>query len=475
MTCVYGLVFFGLAVRQFNVFGCDLSVTADYNNTFWWTIHGKPFASTTYQGSGFGMHSSFFLVLLVPFYWLLPSVYTLYFLQTLAISLSGIPVYFLARRILQHEWAALFGTAAYLFHPAIVSRHVGQFQEPSFVTPFLASAIYFFVAKRFGWFIVFAVLTCSVREQFPLLVAMFGVWAWLDKRGWKWVTVPLVGGGAYFALVLFIIMPAFRAGQPWHVTNHYFDYLGTTPGEILGTALRSPWILVHHLFKTEVVTYVVLLTQSTGYVLPFLSAPILVGLPEFLINLFTGSSQMRVVSYHYNVGTALTMFASTIVTIRKINDKLRTRFQGGDGYSLVMAVALLLLALSQWLLWLSPQQFQQLPQHSALTRALNVVPENASVLVQPKMLAHVSSRAKWDDLGVFWDRARKLAPRSIDPEHCKSFDYVILDINDKGFLNLVTPEAARAFYQHPSYKLVFAENNVFVFNRVAPVIDPPVR
>jgi uncharacterized membrane protein len=311
LVALYTLVFFWLALRQFNVFGRDQSIYGDYDNMFWWTLNGKPFFLTVYQMPEFAMHAAFFWVFLLPFYWLAPGVPTLLFLQTLAIALGAVPVFLLAKRLFEDERAALIAAAAYLFLPTIVSQNLNQLQETPFVGPVLLAAMWFFVARRWTWFLVFAGLTCLVRENFPLAVMMFGVWAWFEKRDWKWIAVPLVGAGLYFCLVTFVLMPAWRAGVTWHVTGRYFDYLGDTPGQMIGTLLKDPLILLRHLFQPDVIIFFVLLIQPLGYALPFLSLPVLVALPDLLINLFTGAGQMRVIAYHYHVATSSAMFVAT--------------------------------------------------------------------------------------------------------------------------------------------------------------------
>lgn len=472
LLVVYFLVFFGLALRQFNIFGRDQSLYAEYDSMFWWTLQGKLFLMSGYGLSEFAMHTSYFWVLLLPFYWLAPGVPTLLFFQTLALTLAAWPFFLLVRRVLEDDWAGWWAAAAYLFLPALVSQNLNQIQETVFVAPFLMAAMYFFVARHWRWFLVFGGLTCLVRENFPLAVAMFGVWAWREKRDWKWVVVPLVGGSLYFALVTFVIMPAMRAGHAWHVTNRYFDYLGDSPGQMIATVLQDPLILVRHLLQADVLMFLVLLTQTFGFVLPFVSLPVLIALPDLLVNLFTGANQMRVIAYHYHVATSSALAVATVFTFRKLQDRCRRQFGGTGGYARLLAAGLLVVAVAQWMLWLDVGRFRQLPHHETLVRALQVVPKDASVLVPRRMLGHVSQRAKWDVNGLFWDPIRKAEPREIPPEYPYTFEYVIFDANERQYPPFFTRETFEQFSKNPAYRVIFAENNVFVFQRVA---TSPVR
>jgi len=176
---------------------------------------------------------------------------------------------------------------------------------------------------------------------------------------------------------------------------------------------------------------------------------------------------MRVIAYHYHVATSSAMFVAALFAIRKLNDRLRDRFQGGR-YHLVMVMALLALSLSQWTMWLDFNRFRKLPHHETLVRALQVVPKDASVLVPRRMLGHVSQRAKWDVNGLFWDQIRKAEPREIAPDYAYSFDYVIFDANERQYPPFFTREVFEQFQKNPAYRVVFGENNVFVFQRVLP-------
>ena len=78
-----------------------------------------------------------------------------------------------------------------------------------------------------------------------------------------------------------------------------------------------------------------------------------------------------------------------------------------------------------------------------------------------RLTGHVARRESFSALGIVERR----------PKYAALFEYVVLDANDRRYLPVVTPELFGKFYKNPSYQLVFAENNVFVFRRVGDAPD----
>ncbi len=467
----YLVVMFSLALRQYSVFGRDGSLYAENNSMFWWTLHGKWFYVPPYEISMFAQHAPLFHILLLPFYWIAPGVSTLLFLQTLALALAAIPVYLLARKLLACESAAVLLAIAFLLFPPLISQNLNQIQQPSFLPVVLMFAIYFFVENCLGWFLAFAFLSCTVRENVPVAICMFGVWALIERRGWKWAVAPMALGAVYFVLATKVIMPTFRSagnmqiyGQQWHVLR-YFSYLGQTPSQILATIPSHPGILVEHVLQRDVLTYLVLLTQPLGWVLPFGGWAALIAVPDLLGNMLTSETMMRVIPYHYNVVTGTALFAGAIFGVRRLAGILQRRLSGGN-YAPVLAGTLVALCAAHWMLWLDLGRFEKLPYHDTLVKALEFVPKDASLLVPRRMLGQASSRPKWDVNAVFWKEYLGAEPRSIPTDWGSTFEYVILDANERQYPPFITRDIFMQFYTNTTYQLVFNENNVFVFHHV---------
>lgn len=465
LVAVYVLGFFLLAMRQWACLGRDTGMTGEFNNMFWWTMRGRPFYFGAYEENYFSLHASFYYLLVAPFYWLVPGVPTVWFLQVFVLGLSAIPMYLLARHCLEHKTGALVATAAYLFYPPIVAQCLGQLQDQSYLPFVLLFAVYFFVQRNFGRFVLLTVLTCLGREVLALVVCMFGLWALLERRDWKWVVTPIAIGVAYFVFVMAFLMPYLRQGAKWHIGTHFLTYLGSTPGEALLAVLKNPSLLLNHFLEQDVIRYFLFMTGPLGVVLPFLSPAGVIALPELAINLVSGDYPHRVISYHYNVLAGTGLVLGTLFTFKRISTWLQRH--GGGSYAMVFGVGLLLLSLSHWFLWLNVNAFRKLPHHDALVRALQVVPPDASILTGPRLLGHVTERTKFDTISVLWDKPNTY-PMFRPPEYAGSFEYVVMDANERAYPPFINREMFQSLYGNPKYQLIFAEQNVFVFRRVNP-------
>lgn len=454
MIGVYVLFFFWLAHRRFMVFGWDTGDFGNFHDMFWWTFRGKPFYFASRGYSNFGLHTAFLWVQLLPIFWLFPSVTTLILMQSLFLGLAGVPMYLIARKIFEDHKAAILLALAFLLFPSIASQNVCQIEEPSFIAVYLLFAFYFFMQQRFGLFMLFATISCLGRENVPLAIAMFGVYAALLRRPWKWIVCPLALSVPYFLLAIFVLMPWFRGGHEWHAMG-MFTYLGHTPHEIVGNTIMHPGLLIGHLFDEENVRYAVLLVQPLAWLLPFLSPASLMALPDLAINLVADNNALKVIAWHYNVITGTFLFLGAITGLKKLAAWCARRF-GGGGYGITLASCLLLLVLAHWYIWFVPSQYRKLPYHDSLVRALQTVPPDKSVLVPASLQGHVCGREHWYTLNAFKHK----------PEFAAQFEYVILDANERRFPPVVTQEFFDALYKNPKYQLIFAENNVFVFRRL---------
>ncbi len=174
---VYALVFFALAARKFGIMNSNEGDDAVIVNAFWNTLHGRFFYSVDQGMSHFGVHVTPAILVALPFYWLVPSAYTLLLLQSVVIAAAGVPFFLLARKVLATEHGAWLMTIAFLFYPTVVTNHVNQIHWEYWALPYVIAAVYFLELKRFWPFAVFALLAMTGQESMPLTTGMFGVYA----------------------------------------------------------------------------------------------------------------------------------------------------------------------------------------------------------------------------------------------------------------------------------------------------------
>jgi len=454
IVAAYVLGMFLLAKCQHDNFGFQSNETGAANNVLWNMLQGHPYRLAMIGDLNYlALHAEFFWLLLLPVYALFPGVSTLLFLQSAALGLTAVPIYLIVRRVWKDEVAGVLMGLAFLFMPAIASGNLNQIHPVPYLPVFILFAYYFFLEERLGPFLVFALLACFVRENAGLVVCMFGVLAWINRRGWKWRLVPFITGLGYFLLITQVVMAAAQQGREWHVAK-YFTYLGATPGEIVKNALTQPGLVINHLLGGENIQYFVWLVQPLGWVLPFLGPAAIVALPDLAGNLLSDNGGLKVITWHYQFVTTSGLFVGAIFGAKRLLDRLQ-RHDGRANYAPVMGAGFACLCLAHWFLWFQPVRFQRLPHHDTLVKVIEFIPPTKSVLAPIRLTAHFSSREHFDCV----DRWTKL------PAYCAQYEYVILDANERQFPPPVTREFFDAFHKNPNYRLVFSEQNVFVFQR----------
>lgn len=114
MIVVYIVAIMVMHVANYNRYryGFDL---AFYEQSVWNTVHGRflQVSATDFSSSLLGTDAILILALMSPFYAVVPSPFTLLFLETLVVGLAALPLYLIARNHLKNRWISLGIVATY--------------------------------------------------------------------------------------------------------------------------------------------------------------------------------------------------------------------------------------------------------------------------------------------------------------------------------------------------------------------------
>lgn len=466
ILAVYLCLFFALAARKFAVMNSnegDMAVTV---NACWNTIHGRFFYSIYIGMSHLGVHTSFAELICVPFYWLFPSVYTLLFLQSLTLTLAGYVFYLVARQVHGDARTALLLMLGFLFYPTIVTNHVAQIHFEYWSLPYLLAAVYFFVSERFWPFMAFAFLGMTGQENLPLTVGMFGVYALVKRRHWRWSVSPIALALAYGLFVFNVVIPHF-AGTRGYVVSHYFETLGNTPGELVKTVVTQPWRIIAQMCQMDRLVYLIFMLQPLLLLTPLCAWEFLLVVPSLSVNLLVNGAAFRVIGWHYNPTVGAFLCVAAVFGVKNLAGWLERHWQLVQP-QLILAFGICAVSIASWPLWFNIDEYMASAYYPTLKKVLEIIPPGKSLLSPITMLAH------------FADRESALHQLQFDPnlpmsnlqpiEKMYTLDYIILDGNERRFpKDVVTREMLMSFYTNVNYKLILDENNVFVFGRREPI------
>lgn len=150
----------------------------------------------------FGDHTSFILLALVPFYWVIGSSSFLFVVQAVVISAGAIPIFLYTRRRLESEMYGTVFAIVYLIHPASVWIGFENFHPDSFLGLFIAMALYGALESKWRLFYVAALLSLSVKEDVALVMVPLGIWVMI-RRSRKIGAVTIAASLWFMVIAIF--------------------------------------------------------------------------------------------------------------------------------------------------------------------------------------------------------------------------------------------------------------------------------
>jgi uncharacterized membrane protein len=451
------LGFSALAYLKFASFNWETEDTTFVGYAFFQTLNGKFFPCYAREGSLFGSHPDFILTAWFPIFRLAPSMLSLFFFQSLMISLAAWPAYLLARSHTCDRLTALIAAAGLLFLPPVVGQHVNHIHDDQFGLAFLLFAMYFFEKEQFPKFGLFMVLATLAKETIALNAMMFGLYALIRRRQRQWIAGPLVWGVVYLVVMLKWLMPKWG---PWGGVLYgqmlYFSQYGNTPAEVLKHFALHPVETLKTMLAPDRLKYLGLLLAPLLMILPFGSWAWLVAAPSLAINLLGTNDLLRHFFWHYSLIAGGVLWASFLIALPRWSRILERRF-GTRNYARILCLIALVLSISFCHLWLRPWQYRPTAAHPARRQAIELVPVTATVLAPENMLAHFVRHPALHSLTELWFQR-------LDPNQLFDYDYIVFDANytdwpaQSQLYALIAP--------HPDYQLVFSHDNVAVFKRV---------
>ena len=354
LILAYIVHFSVLSIRQHDGFLTHKADLGQFDQPIWNTLHGRPFLRTdgSQQLSRLGDHVEpiFLPVSLVFLLW--DDVRALLVLQTVAVALGALPIFWLTRDELQSagyslsvsELAGLVLAAVYLLFPALEAANLTEFHAaPLMVAPVLF-AIYYARQERFGWMWFWALLVISVKEEMSLLTLMLALWLLLFRRQWKHGLALAAVSLAWFGLATFVILPEYTTGLYGVDESVYFQRyveLGDSPQAVVRSLLTRPALVWEIVTEPARLQYLVGLLVSAGGILPLLAPEVLLlSLPSLAANLLSSYEAMYSGVYHYSAPAVPFVVTAAAIGLGRIGRLVSSNRRRN---AIMLGVALLLL------------------------------------------------------------------------------------------------------------------------------------
>ncbi len=352
----------------------------------------------------FGEHASFVHLLLAPLDALLgPALgpHLLLLVQTVALALSGVLLFGVARRHLPAREARLV-LAAYLLSPALQYTWLEYYEPLALAVPCLVGAFAAVREERSRAALLWSGLALLTMENIALTVALLGAFAAL--RGQRRLGALLVvGSGLYVLVVMGVVFPWLHPGGYVYGYRLYGDFAADLPGAL--AHLARPDHLLERLATRANAAYLIGLLLPAGF-LPLLAPGILLLAAQLPLNLVSSWPYAHEIRYHYVAPVVPFVYLAAVAALAR-------RPAGGHGRRIGLGALVAgtlagqLLFASPWLLPRGAGWWRGLARDAAeraeVGALLSVIPAEASVSAQYRFLPHLARRARlfmFPDLGT---------------------------------------------------------------------------
>ncbi len=428
-----------------------------FNRHLWGLAHFSLSANPLKGINLLADHAHFILVGLVPFYWIWPSPVVLLVAQALAVGLSGIPFYLLARRVTGSRLAATLWLLPYYSYFGFWAMLGYPFHEVALAVPLLMLALYWLVTGRYVAMAVSLMALMLVKEDMPLVVIMFGLYLLVIKRHWKLGLGLMVVAAGYFGWLMDFWFPLMNHGT--------YIYDNTSFGHGFGGIVRAvflrPVAFVQALFlpATKLRT-VGLMLMSFGVVLPLLGLEFFLLIIPLWLGRFLSTQDWRwSPTEHYSADQGPILAVAAVVGGARVLGWL-PKIPRRWGWSALVGICLigsLYPALSDrphYLGYLFERHFEETTAADvSVNEAMKLIPKDASVGVQ-SAFPQLTSREQAYNLPVDLTKTRP--------------DYLLMGLpfdfygfsSQQAIMDYVT-----AAEQHGGYRGVYDRNGVFLLKR----------
>ncbi|HBL40862.1 MAG TPA: hypothetical protein DDY98_04535 [Ruminococcaceae bacterium] len=345
--------------------------------------------------SHFAVHISPIYYVLLPFYALFPSPYTLQIGQAVVLASGVLPVYFLAKhKNLSPKLTAVL-MVAYALNPVIFCGTSYDLHENCFLVPLLLWMFCFFEKKKYIPMFVFALLTCMVKEDATLFVLFFGLFLIFSRKEYRCGITLSVFSLAWFGAAL-LLLSKYGDGV---MSNHFENYMYEDNGLVgmIRVILMDPGYAVGQIMTQDKFLFLLKMLLPLGF-LPICSrrvSQLLLLFPFILENLMTSYVYQYSIDFQYCFGAAACMIYLAVLNASEL--KARTA-----RYLCLLAAdsSLFLFTVNAWpkLNSTATKYFNYQAEFEALDEALSHVPDGASVKASTFLVPHLYARDEIYDI-----------------------------------------------------------------------------
>ncbi len=356
-----------------------------------------------YELSHFAVHLSPVFYLALPLYALFPRPETVQIIQALALALGAVPLWLTAKHLgISNKVSALF-CVVYLLHPALMGGCMYDFHENCFLPLMIMWTVYFAEKKKLIPAVIFALLTCSVKEDAAVYIAFLGLFLLFSGRRKAIGAVITASAVAYFLAACAYLNAQGLGVMAWRYSHISED--GSLAG-VIATAIKDPFRVIKECFTAERFQFAVMMLLPLGLLPLFtkkISHYILFG-GLVLVNLMPNWQYQYSLDFQYVFGTLALLVYAAMLNYKELSPKVRRSLASFACTACVLAASARMPSQLNYVKYLDELSEEIV----ALDEAMTYVPKDASVAATTFLVAHLSERDVIYEIGNTYDISDKL-------------------------------------------------------------------
>ncbi|MDT4968796.1 MAG: hypothetical protein QOJ64_3533 [Acidobacteriota bacterium] len=347
-----------------------------------------------------GDHFHPILILLAPLYWLVNCVVALLVAQALLFAIAIVPIFLFTEKRLGKVAGYLFAISYSIFW-GIQNAVEFDFHEIAFAVPLIALAIYFIDEKKWGAYFVCMALLLMTKENLSVTVFFFGVYLVATKR-FRQGLATMIAGVVWFFAAIKLFIPFFAKSLTLKVdrANNYYRYwsyhqFGPNPWRAFITILKDPLIVIRTLFSPGAKLHTYWYLFHPFLFLSFVSPLAILLIPLVAERFLSEGPHFWGTNYHYSAVMAPVIIMAAVDGLWRVVRRVKITKPARLAVPVSICVLLLnLILLPQFPLWKLGQMayWQRTPNDLVGSKAVSVIPADASVVTQGPITPHLSQR-----------------------------------------------------------------------------------
>lgn len=257
------------------------------------------------------------------FYKLFPSVTVLLLLQTLAIGLGAIPLYYIARKKLGGQYYALLIVIIYFLYSPVAYNNLEDFHTDHLIILFMFLAFYFLEKNKPLAFFLICLPTLFLKESLIFSVSAIGIYAVIHHKMYKSGSIVFLGSFFFFFLVTKIIIPRVTGAYYYggQIFEEGFSYLGNSFFEMIRTIILHPGLIIKELINAWKLAYLAFIFIPLLFIPLVSPLSLLPALPALVISLLSHLPRHYWIQYHYTAPVIPGLFISLIYGLKFLGDR----------------------------------------------------------------------------------------------------------------------------------------------------------